>query len=362
MELSQDTPAPTQQEGDMYYGNLAASARSFAQDGQPAAAGGDMTAQEASVEQAASIKTMPARFYLEEAKVVHVPKVGFWVIIVAMVALVVVGGLGSVYYLTVRIQSAEQAQLLTDTQPRSAASLDAREDFVAPTATSTSLTDNQNTTPGLVTLPIADDDAANAISASATTSETTEIMPEASPAPVNGVDADADGLTDVEEKLYGANPAVADTDGDTYQDGAEVANHYNPNGQGTLEATALFSKFFGLPLTFFYPIAWQRTGSVATGEVKFAAPTGEFFQFLIAHAGGMPLGQWYQEQTGIPVNVQAQTRVAGHDAIRSVDGLTLYTATDGTISIISYNAGPEQALNYKATFAYIIDTLEDASE
>jgi len=71
------------------------------------------------------------------------------------------------------------------------------------------------------------------------------------------VDSDVDGLTDVEEKIAGTNPNVidtdndglsdyeevkiyhtnslnADSDGDSYLDGAEVKSGYNPNGSGKL--------------------------------------------------------------------------------------------------------------------------------
>ncbi len=48
-------------------------------------------------------------------------------------------------------------------------------------------------------------------------------------------DTDADGLFDKEEVLtYKTDPLDPDTDGDTYQDGAEVKGGYNPNGEGKL--------------------------------------------------------------------------------------------------------------------------------
>lgn len=48
-------------------------------------------------------------------------------------------------------------------------------------------------------------------------------------------DTDSDGLGDREEvKVYGTNPRKADTDGDTFLDGQEVAGGYNPNGEGKL--------------------------------------------------------------------------------------------------------------------------------
>lgn len=42
------------------------------------------------------------------------------------------------------------------------------------------------------------------------------------------LDSDHDGLTDAEEKTYGTNPNIADTDGDGYSDGIEVKSGYDP--------------------------------------------------------------------------------------------------------------------------------------
>ena len=49
-------------------------------------------------------------------------------------------------------------------------------------------------------------------------------------------DTDADGLSDYAElNQYETDPLVADTDGDTYLDGAEVDNGYDPLGSGRLQ-------------------------------------------------------------------------------------------------------------------------------
>jgi len=49
------------------------------------------------------------------------------------------------------------------------------------------------------------------------------------------VDTDDDGLFDLEEvETYKTNPLSPDTDGDTFKDGDEVKNGYNPNGAGKL--------------------------------------------------------------------------------------------------------------------------------
>lgn len=50
------------------------------------------------------------------------------------------------------------------------------------------------------------------------------------------LDSDLDGLTDYEEiNIYGTDPLNPDTDGDSYSDGEEVLNGYNPLGDGLLE-------------------------------------------------------------------------------------------------------------------------------
>lgn len=48
-------------------------------------------------------------------------------------------------------------------------------------------------------------------------------------------DSDTDGLTDrAEVRVYETNPLNPDTDGDTYLDGEEVKNNFNPKGPGKL--------------------------------------------------------------------------------------------------------------------------------
>ncbi|MCK5490795.1 MAG: rhodanese-like domain-containing protein [Candidatus Pacebacteria bacterium] len=49
------------------------------------------------------------------------------------------------------------------------------------------------------------------------------------------LDSDNDGLTDMEEiNSYGTDPENPDTDGDSFKDGDEVQNGYNPNGAGKI--------------------------------------------------------------------------------------------------------------------------------
>ncbi|MBI2483289.1 hypothetical protein HYV74_03910, partial [Candidatus Uhrbacteria bacterium] len=48
------------------------------------------------------------------------------------------------------------------------------------------------------------------------------------PSPARAQDSDGDGLSDVDEKLWGTDPNNRDTDGDGYWDGDEVRKGYSP--------------------------------------------------------------------------------------------------------------------------------------
>lgn len=50
-------------------------------------------------------------------------------------------------------------------------------------------------------------------------------------------DFDQDGLSDKEEKKYGTNYKIADTDGDGYSDWEEIQNGFNPLGDGKMSNT-----------------------------------------------------------------------------------------------------------------------------
>lgn len=61
--------------------------------------------------------------------------------------------------------------------------------------------------------------------------------PSAEPDPASAVlDDDQDGLTAAEERFYGTDPDVADTDGDGFNDGEEVRAGYDPLGPGKLDS------------------------------------------------------------------------------------------------------------------------------
>jgi len=56
-------------------------------------------------------------------------------------------------------------------------------------------------------------------------------------------DSDTDGLNDQEEKEFGTNQLLKDTDGDGHEDGTEVFGGYNPLGEGKINITSVSDAF-----------------------------------------------------------------------------------------------------------------------
>lgn len=64
----------------------------------------------------------------------------------------------------------------------------------------------------------------------------TDIEEQALGTSANLIDTDFDGLSDYEEvQVYSTNPLNPDSDGDTFTDGDEIKNGYNPKGDGKLQ-------------------------------------------------------------------------------------------------------------------------------
>lgn len=102
------------------------------------------------------------------------------------------------------------------------------------------------------------------------------------PAVGDTIDFDGDGLTDVEEELYKTDPAIADTDLDTFTDGVELTNLFDPliEAPAMLEESPNIDRYVNVvhDYSLFYPRDWlaapvdERTSD----EVTFTSLTGEF--------------------------------------------------------------------------------------
>ncbi len=177
----------------------------------------------------------------------------------------------------------------------------------------------------------------------------------------SGADADADGLTDEEEKLYLTDPTVRDSDNDGFPDGAELVKLYAPNlGEGKRLEEAGITQVYTNPVhryRVFAPASWvvKATDNTAQ-EVIFTSSfgTGEFVSILFQeNSGKLPIRQWYerQNQAAGSSGVSEVTTPQGISGLESADGLTTYLAVGPSVFVVSYNIGIRTDANFLSTAA-----------
>ncbi|MBI1961681.1 MAG: hypothetical protein HYS45_03195 [Parcubacteria group bacterium] len=175
---------------------------------------------------------------------------------------------------------------------------------------------------------------------------------------VPSADTDADGLTDAEETLFGTSSASADSDGDSYLDLEEITNGYSPLAAGVrLSEAGLFATYtnatYGYRID--YPSSWLADSLDQTNkQVLFISDSEEFFEILIVENPlNTPIADWFRGQSPSLANVELEVFVLdGHPSVWSPDGLTLYTASDGIIYIITYNSGTRDDISWPNVFEH----------
>ncbi len=188
----------------------------------------------------------------------------------------------------------------------------------------------------------------------------------------SSLDTDKDGLTDVEEAVYGTDVKNADTDGDTFVDGmqvradgmvvGELVNLYNPKGAGTLEASGLVKRVQNATNVFslLVPTSWTTNESSGLLVVTPTTQTGEFFQVRMNdNTSGQTLQQWYQ--TNNPQADISKTKsiaVNGLEGLISQDGANVYFAKGAKVYGLTYTASGLSQLNYWTTFTMMMKSFK----
>ncbi len=191
-------------------------------------------------------------------------------------------------------------------------------------------------------------------------------VPEPEPAkPVSGVDTDSDGLTNVEELLYGTDFRNPDSDGDTYLDGNEVFHRFDPRGlaPSTLLDTGAVRvlESLDLPFTIFYPTTWNPTSTPASQRVSFRSTTGAGVNVLWQDkAAEQTLGDWYTEQVGeVALNrLQPTLTKEGYQALIGPDERVMYLDAGTRVYTLIYDLVDAQNIEFLQTFKMMANSFK----
>lgn len=178
-------------------------------------------------------------------------------------------------------------------------------------------------------------------------------------------DKDKDGLTDVEEELYGTKFQLPDSDKDGYVDGTEIMGLFSP-----IEAnkTALQS---GLVLEYsndtygwsiLYPKKWIAAPlGNNQAEILFTsdAQVGEFVEVIVTeNTKGQSAAEWYADQyKQIDPNSLKAVNIGGLQGVVGKDGYVYYLANDEYLFTLVYKFGTQKEVHYSTTFEMMVKSF-----
>ncbi len=183
-------------------------------------------------------------------------------------------------------------------------------------------------------------------------------------------DLDDDNLTNSEEEIFKTEPNNPDTDGDSYNDGDEVKNFFDPTkSEGALLKDAGLISLFTEPQlqwSIWYPTAWVVTQGLASGDAHIATALPDAFDITpTTNSERLPLDAWVRALTtptassGNEITPSLTTTRSGAMVLWSADNLTAYVAKPGTTSvyIIAYKNGANDAVYFPTIFRMMVESM-----
>lgn len=182
--------------------------------------------------------------------------------------------------------------------------------------------------------------------------------------PYPGIDTDTDGLTNVEELLYGTDFRSPDTDGDTFLDGNEVFHRYDPNGSApsTLLDTGAVRIFEhgSIPFTTFYPASWAISVQTESASVVFRSLDGATITLMYEAKDALTtLEGWMKEEGNTLRETEETMTKQGYSAISAEDGRVVYVDLGVWAITARYDLGKEnESIEFLQTFKMMMNSVD----
>lgn len=176
------------------------------------------------------------------------------------------------------------------------------------------------------------------------------------------LDSDSDGLTDMEEVVFGTDPKKPDSDGDGYLDGSEVDKGFDPSkaGGAKIEDSVNLATYNNKQLAYVikYPVKWlAKPTDASASEVIFSSGGDEFIEVLVVdNQEKLSAAAWYAKQvTGLKAEEVPTVSYGNLTWALSLDGLNAYTVDDrGHLITVSYNIGTKNEASYYHLFQVML--------
>ncbi len=181
--------------------------------------------------------------------------------------------------------------------------------------------------------------------------------------PSPGTDTDSDGLTNVEELLYGTDFRSPDSDGDTFLDGNEVFHRYDPNGEApsTLLDTGAVRVLerADVPFTLYYPASWNLSFSSDNTTITFRSSDEQSIELTYeAKEPLTDLSAWMKEKDISLKDTEATMTKEGYPARNGEDGRTTYLDLGEWVVSAVYDLGDSLSIDFLQTFKMMMNSVD----
>ncbi|MBU2566689.1 hypothetical protein KKG46_03970 [Patescibacteria group bacterium] len=175
---------------------------------------------------------------------------------------------------------------------------------------------------------------------------------------VIGLDTDKDGLTNSEELLLGTDPNMVDSDGDGYEDAAELGNGYDPASRGT----TLQSSSYIAPLTIgvlnsLMPAAWTKKPGTSGSVIIETGTPASITVNTDPYSDSKPLLEWliakYPGTKG--GDFEVGKNVSGYDVVYSKDKTTAWLLKGNTVYTFRYATNGSETIDYQNVFILMVE-------
>ncbi|MCX6795413.1 MAG: thrombospondin type 3 repeat-containing protein [Candidatus Falkowbacteria bacterium] len=217
-------------------------------------------------------------------------------------------------------------------------------------------TPSQNTTTvPLVEMPI--------VNSSSTATSTIEVP--STPKMETFLDTDGDGLSDVEEALFGSDPGKIDTDGDGNADLIELQSSYNPAGTGRLASSSKIVSYRNpsLKYSFIYPKDWVLKSLNENETVLITSADENYFIQIIhqSNQSNLDILDWYAAEFPDQIAGEARSAADGSwSGVYKADKSVFYLNDKAKKNIYVFSLGAVEGstINYERLFEIVIDNFK----
>ncbi len=176
------------------------------------------------------------------------------------------------------------------------------------------------------------------------------------------LDFDSDGLTDIEESIIGSDEQVADTDGDSFLDGAELLAGFDPTKAGeTLENSEKFQQYKNIDPAFSLaiPTAWLQAEESTDEKKVFLAKNGDTITIeLFKNQPPFTTTKWLEDTyPGTDIAVFSQTAFNTFVGLEAQNGRQVIINIDSHIVLITYKVNGKAETGYPTIWEYILKSF-----